>query len=71
MTGLGTSVIQDITPLTIHQHAWVYASTSNIVEGHARVEFGSYAVSYSFPIQFLDQNFDIVYSDGASEVFHR
>jgi hypothetical protein len=71
MTELGPTVIQDVTPLTINQHAWVYASTSNIVDGRARVVFGNYSIYYTFPVQFLDQNFDIVYSDGTSEVFHR
>jgi uncharacterized membrane protein len=71
MTELGPTVIQDVTPLTINQHAWVYASTSNIVGGRARAVFGNYSIYYTFPVQFLDQNFDIVYSDGTSEVFHR
>jgi uncharacterized membrane protein len=71
MTELGPTVVQDVTPLTIDQHAWIYASTSNIVNGRARAVFENYSIYYTFPIQFLDENFDIVYSDGASEVFHR
>lgn len=70
MTGLGPSVIQDITPLTIDQNAWVYASTANVVDGRSRVDFQNYGVTYVFPAQFLDENFNVVYSDGASEVFH-
>lgn len=71
VTSLGSSPNENVTPLTIDQNAWVYASTSNIVDGRARVEFDGYLVTYAFPVKFLDNNFDIVYSDGASEVFHR
>jgi uncharacterized membrane protein len=71
MTSLGGSVNQNITPLTLNQNAWVYASSSNILDGRARVDFNNYLVTYEFPIGFLDQNFNVVYSDGASEVFYR
>ena len=45
MTELGSTVIQDVTPLTINQHAWVYASTSNIVDGRARAVFGVWSAN--------------------------
>lgn len=71
MTDLGGSLIQDVTPLTINQNAWVYASTANVVDGRARVFYKNYLVTYVFPSDFLNQNFNLVYSDGASEVFNR
>jgi uncharacterized membrane protein len=71
MTDLGNHMIEDVTPLTIDQNAWVYASSTNVVDGRSRVEFGNYLVTYAFPSGFLNQNFNVVYSDGASEVFHR
>jgi hypothetical protein len=71
LTTLGTSVNQDVTPLTINKNAWVYASSANVVDGRGRAAFGNDLITYTFPALFLDQNFDIVYSDGASEVFHR
>ena len=71
VTTWGAATNGNVTPLTIDQNAWVYATTANVVDGRARAGFGIYLVEYAFPAQFLDHNFNIVYSDGASEVFHR
>jgi uncharacterized membrane protein len=72
MTGINRGLYNDVTPETIDQHAWVYASTSNIVGGRARALFnGERTVTYVFPIGFLRANYDLVYTDGSSEVFHR
>lgn len=71
MTDLAGYMNQDVTPLTINQNAWVYASTANVIDGRARVEFGNDLVTYAFPSDFLNENFNVVYSDGASEVFDR
>lgn len=65
------SVLNDLTPLTIDHHAWVYASRTNILNGIARSSGASYSAVYAFPVRFLSDNFDIVYTNGTSEVFHR
>jgi uncharacterized membrane protein len=65
-------VLTDITPLTLNKHAWVYASRTNVVNHSARAVYGnSEYVVYLFPSAFLDQNYNLVYTDGSSEVFHR
>ena len=69
MTGITPLV--DVTPLTLNQQAWVYASVSNVIDGRARALFNENSVTYVFPADFLDANYDIVYTDGSSEVFHR
>jgi uncharacterized membrane protein len=68
-----SAMFADVTPLTIDQHAWVYASQANIVDKIARSHLGTtnYSAIYAFPIRFLDLNYDTVYTDGSSEVFHR
>jgi uncharacterized membrane protein len=72
VTGLTHGVLTDITPLTLNKHAWVYASRTNVVNHSARATFGnSDYVIYAFPSAFLDQNYNLVYTDGSSEVFHR
>lgn len=71
MTGISRGLFTDVTPLTLNQHAWVYASRSNIVDKRARALFGDHTVTYVFPVGYLDDNYDIVYTDGSSEVFHR
>ena len=54
MTGLGPDVIEDVTPLTIDQNAWVYASSTNVVDGRARVSFQNTLVTYVFPVQVFE-----------------
>jgi uncharacterized membrane protein len=71
MTGISTGLVGDVTPLTINQHAWIYASSTNIVDRRSRALFDAHSVTYTFPAGFLDANYDLVYTDGSSEVFHR
>ena len=69
--GLLNGLTLDVTPLTINQHAWVYASQTNVVDRQAFALFQYHLASYVFPYMFLDNNFDLVYTNGSSEVFHR
>ena len=71
VAGINRGVLGDVTPLTISQHAWVYASRANVVDGRGRALFDDHTVTYVFPARFLDANYDLVYTDGSSEVFHR
>jgi uncharacterized membrane protein len=68
-TPISHGLLNDITPQTLDQNAWVYASRANLVDGQARQLFDNHAVTYAFPLGFLDGNFDIVYANGSSEVF--
>ena len=70
-TGLNQAVFTAITPRTLDQHAWVYATRSN-VEGHLTWGQTSHGqLDVAFPASFLDDEFDVVYSSGSTEVFHR
>jgi uncharacterized membrane protein len=71
MTGITRGLFNAVTPATIDQHAWVYASRSNVIGKRARAFYKGHTVTYVFPAAFLDANFDLVYTDGSSEVFHR
>jgi uncharacterized membrane protein len=64
-------VLGDITPETLDQGSWIYASRTNVVNGIARSATGSISVSYAFPKQFIANYFNTVYTNGLSEVFHR
>ena len=70
-TGISNGVIADVTPRTINQEAWIYASRTNVVDDRGRVLFDNDLVTYEFPNKFLNDNFNLVYADGSSEVFHR
>ncbi|MGD0556924.1 MAG: hypothetical protein ABSA93_18340 [Streptosporangiaceae bacterium] len=69
-TGIRLGLFNDITPQTLDQNAWVYATQANIVDGRTRQLFENRTVTYAFPIGFLNANFNVVYVNGTSEVFH-
>jgi uncharacterized membrane protein len=73
VTGIGNThgLLLDVTPLTINQYAWVYASQSNVIDGQARAFFDDHSVTYVFPSAFLKAYYDTVYTNGSSEVFWR
>ena len=71
MDGQRPGILDDITPETTDQHAWVYATRANIIDNVVQSETGNYAASYAFPKLFLQSNFNLVYTNGTSEVFHR
>ena len=71
MTGSTLNLISDVTPQTLNRHAWVYADRTNVLDHSAEALFNNSAVTYIFPAGFLDANYDLVYTNGSSEVFHR
>jgi uncharacterized membrane protein len=71
MTGISTGLLVDVTPETLSNHAWVYASQTNVMDGRARASFEGHSVSYVFPSEFLNANYNLVYTNGSSKVYHR
>jgi hypothetical protein len=49
----------------------VYASRTNVIDRAAEVSFNNSLVTYMFPAGFLNAYYDLVYTNGSSEVFHR
>lgn len=70
-TGISNGLLLDVTPGTLDGGAWVYASRTNVVDKTARALYDNHSVLYTFPTRFLTANYDVVYTDGSSEVFHR
>ena len=71
VNGSNLELIGDLTPLTLNQYAWVYASHTNVIDHTAEVLFNNSRATYSFPAGYLNANYDLVYTNGSSEVFHR
>ena len=73
MTGMtpASGLLTDVTPRTLSQLAWVYASRTNIVDGRAFALYQRNLATYVFPSGFLRAYYNVVYTDGSSEVFHR
>ncbi len=70
-TNIGGGVFTDVTPRTLDQHAWVYASATNVERGRATGKINGHTSTYSFPSGFLDDHYDTIYSAGTSKVYHR
>jgi uncharacterized membrane protein len=70
-TGRSNGSLQDVTPRTLDMHAWIYASPTNVTKGRARAQIRNQYVLYRWPARFINDNFDLVYTNGTSEVFHR
>jgi uncharacterized membrane protein len=69
--GKTSDLVFDITPLTLNKHAWVYGDRTNVLDHSGEVVFNNSFVTYRFPAGFLDANYNLVYTNGSSEVFHR
>ena len=61
----------DLSPEATDAHAWVYATSTNLKDNIVYTNVGAYTGSYAFPKLFFDSNFNVVYTNGISEVFHR
>lgn len=69
--GARQAVLSDLTPWTIDQNAWIYADRTNVVDRTGLAYFDNESAAYAFPFGFLDGNYDLLYTNGSSEVFHR
>ncbi len=64
-------LMTDLTPRTLAVHAWVYASQANVRNHRAFALYNNNLATYTFPAGFLDANYNVLYTNGSSEVFHR
>jgi len=71
VTRISSGLLFDVTPETLSNHAWVYASRTNVVDGQAHASFNNYSVVYVYPTNFLNSNYNLVYTNGSSKVYHR
>lgn len=70
-TGRYQGVLSEMVPSVIDRNAWIYLSTTNLEDGAARSETDGKFGIYRYPQRFLNEHFDVVYSNGQSEVMHR
>lgn len=71
---LGTSrseMFTDLDPQVMNRSAWIYASRVNLVDGRARSMVDNGIATFAFPKAFVSDHYDLVYTNGTSEVFHR
>jgi hypothetical protein len=64
------AVLPELTPLTLDQHAWVYADTANFIGHRARGQEGSRYALYVWP-SFIGEFWNLVYTNGSAAVYAR
>ncbi len=64
-------VFDGLTPATVDIHAYVYATSTNIVDGRARgaTDAAQDNVTYAFPSDFFNNNKGVVYSTATTRIY--
>jgi uncharacterized membrane protein len=66
--GRVTSYIE-LLPETTKRYSYVYLNYDNTLTGNILEIINGYVVYYSFPMQFLDRNKNLIYNNGGSEIY--
>jgi uncharacterized membrane protein len=66
-----TGMFSDLDPQVMNRSGWVYASQVNVIDGRARSSVNNSLATYAFPKAFINDHYDLVYTNGTAEVFHR
>ncbi len=62
-------VIANVLPANITQDSYVFADETNVNKGAAFVFYQQHELNYQFPTAFLNQQKDLIYDNGKSEIF--
>lgn len=71
MTTIKDRLITDITPRTLHRSGWIYAGRSNVVDGRTRSLVDNRLAVFGFPTEFVQGHYNLVYSNGYSQIYRR
>lgn len=67
---ISTDIVLDMLPSTMDRKAYVYSSYLNTIENRTFTPYyGFKFMGYNFPTEFLNQNKNLIYNNGSSEVF--
>ena len=66
----GRAALTDVIPRTLDRYAWVYATRTNAQLGRARIQVQNSFAIYRWPAAYLNRFYDLVYTNGDSEVYH-
>jgi len=66
---INTHIVEDMLPSTMDRKAYVYSSYVNTIENRTFSCYGLKVMGYNFPTEFLNQNKNLIYNNGSSEVF--
>jgi hypothetical protein len=58
-----------ILPATVQKNSYVYLNYANIQTMRDTVYYGGATLNYMYPLNFLDENKDLIYSNGKSRIY--
>ncbi len=70
-SGRTHGVLGNVTPSSLDEGAWVYADSANLTGHRARGLDGSKYATYAWPSSFIDDYWNLVYSNGSAAVYTR
>jgi uncharacterized membrane protein len=59
----------NVLPALMYKDAYVYGSFANVVNNHASIHGDGSPLLFTFPQTFLENNKNLIYSNGGSEIF--
>ncbi len=62
-------VLTDVLPSTIDRNAYIYLRYSNVVKNLNSKSYKGQALLFNYPTEFLNQNKNLIYSNGGSNIF--
>jgi uncharacterized membrane protein len=63
------SAINDIYPGLIRKDSYVYLGFSNVNKEQATISYTGNLLTYTYPVQFLDNNKDLIYNNGSARIY--
>jgi hypothetical protein len=66
----GRVALTNVIPRTLDRFAWVYGTRTNVQLGRARTQVDNSFLTYHWPAAYLNRFYDLVYTNGDSEVYH-
>jgi hypothetical protein len=66
----GVAALTNVIPRTLDRYAWVYGTRTNVQLGRARTQVKNLFAIYHWPASYLNRFYDLVYTNGDSEVYH-
>jgi len=68
----GYDLVDEIVPPEVDKGSYIYLSQENLADkfSQADADSGAFSTTYRSTVQFFDQHFYVVYSTGATRVYH-
>jgi uncharacterized membrane protein len=63
------SAIPDIYPALIQKESYIFINSTNLIENKSILSYNDTSISYAYPMQFLDANKNLIYSNGYNRIY--